>query len=56
MNSLGLLFAAISALLYAALFVFNKQIIRTSGMQTAAIELDVAAFVTLVSAFAEKNG
>ncbi|MBQ9329080.1 MAG: EamA family transporter [Solobacterium sp.] len=50
MNSLGLLFAAISALLYAALIVFNKQIIRTSGMQTATIELDVAAFVALVYA------
>ena len=48
MNSLGLLIATFSALLYAALIALNKQIIRTSGMQTAAIELDVAAFVTLV--------
>ena len=48
MNPFGLLLAAISALLYAALIVFNKQIIRTSGMQTAAIELDVAFVVVLV--------
>lgn len=48
MNSLGLFVAAISALFYAALIVFNKQIIRTSGMQTAAIELDVAFVVVLV--------
>ena len=48
MSSLGLLTAVISALLYASLIVFNKQITRTSGMQTAAIELDVAAVVTLV--------
>ena len=45
---LGLLVATISALLYSALIVFNKQIIRTSGMQTAAIELDVAFIVVLV--------
>jgi len=48
MNTLGLLFAVASALLYAALICFNKQITHTSGMQTAAIELVVAAFVTLV--------
>ena len=48
MNSLGLLFAAFSAFFYAALIVFNKQISYTSGMQTAAIELDVAFFVVLV--------
>lgn len=48
MNSLGLLFAAFSALFYAALIVFNKQISYTSGMQTAALELDVAFFVVLV--------
>ena len=48
MNSLGLLVAAISALLYAALIVFNKQIVYTSGMQTAAIELNVAFVVVLV--------
>ncbi|MGN1408737.1 MAG: DMT family transporter [Eubacteriales bacterium] len=48
MNSLGLLFAAVSALFYAALIVFNKKITRTSGLQTAAIELDVAFVVVLV--------
>ena len=48
MNSLGLLCAAFSALFYAALIVFNKQISYTSGVQTAAIELDVAFFVVLV--------
>lgn len=48
MNSFGLLIAAISALLYAALIVINKQISHTSGMQTAAIELDVAFIVVLV--------
>ena len=48
MNSLGLLVAVISALLYSALIVFNKQITRTSGMQTAAIELDVAFVVVLI--------
>lgn len=48
MNSLGLLFAAISAFLYAALIVFNKKISRTSGLQTAAVELDVAFVVVFV--------
>ena len=48
MNSSGLLFAAASALFYAALIVFNKKITRTSGLQTAAIELDVAFAVVLV--------
>lgn len=50
MNPLGLLPAGISALLYAALIFFNKQIIRTSGLQTAAIELDMAAVVTSIYA------
>ncbi len=48
MNLQGLLAAILSALLYSALIVFNKQIVRTSGMQTAAIELDVAFIVVLV--------
>lgn len=47
-NPVGLLVAVISALLYSALIVFNKQIIHTSGMQTAAIELDVAFAVVLI--------
>ncbi len=48
MNTLGLILAAVSALLYSFLIIFNKQIIKTSGMQTAAIELDVAFVVVLV--------
>lgn len=48
MNPWGLFVAIISAILYAALIVFNKQIVRTSGMQTAAIELDVAFVVVLM--------
>lgn len=47
-SSLGLVAAILSALLYSALIVFNKQIIRTDGMQTAAIELDVAFVVVSV--------
>lgn len=43
----GLLVAAASALFYAALIVFNKRIHKTSGLQTAAIELDVAFIVVL---------
>lgn len=48
MNTLGLLIAIMSALLYAALIVFNKRIARTSGIQAAAIELDVAFVVVLI--------
>lgn len=44
----GLLTAAGSALFYAALIVFNKRIRRTGGLQTAAIELDVAFVVVLI--------
>lgn len=44
----GLLTAAASALFYAALIVFNKRVRRTSGLQTAAIELDVAFVVVLI--------
>ena len=44
----GLLAAAASALFYAALIVFNKRISRTSGLQTAAVELDVAFVVVLI--------
>ena len=43
----GLLTAAGSALFYAALIAFNKRIKKTSGLQTAAIELDVAFVVVL---------
>ena len=48
MNSMGLLAAIISALLYASLIVFNKKIVRTNGLQTAAIEVNVAFVVVLV--------
>ena len=50
MNSLGLIAAMLSALFYASLIVFNKKIVRTTGLQTAAIELDVAFAVVLVYA------
>lgn len=48
MNPLGVLAAALSAIFYAALIIFNKRIVSTSGMQTAAIELDVAFAVVLI--------
>ena len=48
MNTAGLLTAMLSALFYASLIAFNKRITRTPGMQTAAIELDVAFVVVLV--------
>lgn len=44
----GLAVAFLSALFYAALIVLNKRIVRTSGLQTAAAELDVAFAVVLV--------
>lgn len=44
----GLLTAAGSAVFYAALIVFNKRIRKTSGLQTAAIELDIAFLVVLL--------
>ena len=44
----GLVTAIVSALFYSSLIIFNKRIVRTSGMQTAAIELDVAFVVVLV--------
>ena len=44
----GLLASVIAALLYASLITFNKRIQRTSGLQTACIELDVAFFVVLI--------
>ena len=48
LSTAGLLTAIVSALFYAALIVFNKRIVRTGGMQTAAIELDVAVVVVLI--------
>lgn len=50
MNPMGLLSAVFSALFYAALILFNKRIVRTSGMETAAVELDVAFVVVLAYA------
>ena len=47
-SAAGLLTAIASALFYAALIVFNKRITHTPGLQTAAIELDVAFAVVLV--------
>ena len=44
----GLLTALVSALFYASLIAFNKRIVRTGGMQTAAIELDAAFIVVLL--------
>lgn len=48
MNPAGLLTSMVSALFYAALIALNKRIERTGGMQTAAIELDVAFVVVLL--------
>lgn len=48
MNPAGLLFAVLSALFYATLIVANKRIVQTSGLQTAAIELDIAFIVVLL--------
>lgn len=50
MNLLGLAAAMMSALFYAVLIVFNKKIVCTSGLQTAAIELDVAFAIVLIYA------
>ena len=47
MNTAGLFTAIVSALFYASLIAFNKRIAHTGGMQTAAIELDVAFVVVL---------
>ena len=44
----GLVTAIVSALFYSSLIIFNKRIVRTSGMQTAAIELDAAFVVVLI--------
>lgn len=45
MRPTGILLAMLSAICYALLIIFNKKIVRTSGMQTAAVELDVAFVV-----------
>lgn len=48
MSGKGLLVAVVSALFYAALIAINKRIVRTAGLHTAAIELDVAFVVVLL--------
>ena len=48
MNPVGFAAAIASALFYAALIVFNKRITHTEGLQTAAIELDIAFAVVLI--------
>ncbi|MBR4551130.1 MAG: EamA family transporter [Oscillospiraceae bacterium] len=48
MSLTGLLAAVLSALIYASLIIFNKRIVKTGGMQTAALELDVAFVVVLI--------
>lgn len=48
MSTAGLLTAALSALFYGALIVFNKRIVHTGGLQTAALELDVAFVIVLI--------
>ena len=48
MSLSGLLAAVASALFYAMLIIFNKRIVKTGGMQTAALELDVAFVVVLI--------
>ena len=52
MSSAGLATAIASALFYAALIVFNKRITHAEGLQTAAIELDIAFAVVLVCCLA----
>jgi len=47
MSLSGLIFAAASAILYASVIVLNKKIFKTKGLQTAALELDIAFFVVL---------
>lgn len=44
----GLFVAILAALFYASLIVLNKRIVRTPGLQTAAIELDAAFAVVLL--------
>lgn len=51
MNTAGILTAVASALFYAALIVFNKRIKNTSGLETAAFELDVAFIVVFLYVF-----
>lgn len=47
MSTVGLLTAVVSALFYATLIIFNKKITHLGGLQTAALELDIAFVVVL---------
>ena len=48
MSMRGLLTAVVSALFYAAVIIFNKRITNTGGLQTAALELDIAFVIVLI--------
>ena len=48
MSMRGLLTAVVSALFYAAVIIFNKRITHTGGLQTAALELDIAFVIVLI--------
>ena len=47
MSMRGLLTAVVSALFYAAVIIFNKRITNTGGLQTAALERDIAFVIVL---------
>lgn len=47
MDSMGLVFAILSAIFYGLVIIFNKKIKETGGLETAALELDIA-FILLV--------
>ena len=48
MNITGLLTAIVSALFYATVIIFNKRIKHTDGLQTSALELDIAFVIVLI--------
>ena len=48
MSMRGLLTAVVSALFYAAVIIFDKRITNTGGLQTAALELDIAFVIVLI--------
>ena len=48
MSMRGLLTAVVSALFYAAVIIFNKRITNTGGLQTAALERDIAFVIVLI--------
>ena len=55
MNLIGLVVAIASAIFYASLIIFNKKVVCTDGLQTAAIELDVAFVVVLIYALCKEG-